>query len=260
MSILDIFKKHRASQGTENYIENSETAIAILSNYLAKYQGAKSRSLEKLIVWAVKDSNPRHVEWADATFKTKLVSALHQEQISGIKEIDLRVVPIEELSRLNDISECVAKNRIYISFHKDFLEPSLIKDTPVAWLECINGTENVKVSIYMLNPTLKSIWYIGRMEHPTITSTNDIVIKDSCKSISRQHATIVAEDGEYYLDCRLGGCRSRGGSVTKIIRVGGREDELISIVHKSVPPLKEGDIIELAKTVYYRFTLTNPSK
>ena len=90
---------------------------------------------------------------------------------------------------------------------------------------------------------------------------NDIVIRDNDSDktiqnnnncVSSAHCDIVVKDGIYYLRAMKNGCRTEGGSATKIIR-----DQIpieLRDVH-TLFPLKDGDIIELGKTVMLEFRI-----
>ena len=213
-------------------------------------------------LYVVKPADSTQVEWADAQFVTELKARLHEECIDAVKKIIVHSLEYEELRDLMGGGlqlRAIISDRLYYRTHR-FMREAEEKDVSFkpAWLVCIKGEEYVKSPVYALE-TGKKEWHIGRQEHPGLMLTNDIVIKDDCTSISRQHASIIAEGGKYYLKCKPGGCRSQGGQVTKIIRASsGKAEELLTLSHRHKGPLHEGDIVQLAHRVMYQFTYNQP--
>lgn len=244
----------------ENYIENKNEAITLISRHLSRYSESRDPNLEVLRLWVVSPATDTQVEWADGNFVRELKTRLHQERIDAIKAIEVTSVSPANLKDLiagkPNVYPIVA-DRLYYSTGRR-IETAVT--APKAWLECVEGREYVEDPVVALDNTGSKIWNIGRSRNPSGSEVNEIAIKDNCLDISRQQAAIVAAGGRYYLKCKPGGCRIRGGCVTKIERADGRQYELVSLDFDGLPPLDEGDRIQLSKTVFYRFTYTDPLK
>lgn len=245
----------------ENYLENKNDALNLICGHLARYSYSSDKNLEVLEMWVVIPENESEVFWADGNFLKDLKARLHQEMIEAIKEIKLNTITSEELKTIkaqDSQLKAMVEHRLYYKTYAKKKNVESERKASVAWLVCIGGQENVRNKVIKLEPETKQTWNIGRSEHPTVIDHNDIIINDDCKDISRQQATIVIDDGNYYVKCKEGGCRNRGGRVTKIIRSNGQQEELMTLSHRALSYLKEGDVIQLSKSVYLRFTYTEP--
>lgn len=272
MSIIDKLKglfyeednsnNSSASKSTkENYLENKNDALNLICGHLARYSYSSDKNLEVLEMWVCIPENESEVFWADGIFLKDLKARLHQEMIEAIKEIKLNTITSEELKTMKDQDsqlKSMVEHRLYYKTYAKKKKAEDVKKASVAWLVCIGGQENIKNKVIKLEPETKQTWNIGRSEHPTVIYHNDIIINDDCKDISRQQAAIVIDDGNYYVKCKEGGCRNRGGRVTKIIRSNGQQEELMTLSHRALSYLKDGDVIQLSKSVYLRFTYTEP--
>lgn len=272
MSIIDKLKglfyeednsnNSSASKSTkENYLENKNDALNLICGHLARYSYSSDKNLEVLEMWVVIPENESEVFWADGNFLKDLKARLHQEMIEAIKEIKLNTITSEELKTIkaqDSQLKAMVEHRLYYKTYAKKKNVESERKASVAWLVCIGGQENIKNKVIKLEPETKQTWNIGRSEHPTVIYHNDIIINDDCKDISRQQAAIVIDDGNYYVKCKEGGCRNRGGRVTKIIRSNGQQEELMTLSHRALSYLKDGDVIQLSKSVYLRFTYTEP--
>lgn len=248
----------------ENYIENKNEALNIICGHLARYSYSTDRNLAVLNLWVIAPESDSQVSWSDANFIKELKSRLHQERIDSIKNIEIKTVSMAEFGVIIERDQHImpmVENRLYYKTHAltDTSELNSNKASS-AWLICIGGIENVHDKIFKLDPETKNIWNIGRSEHPSILDTNDVVINEDCKDISRRQGAIIVDDGKYYMKCKDGGCRARGGRVTKILRTDGLQEELVSMSHRALSHLKEGDVIQLSKSVYFRFSYKQPVK
>lgn len=247
---------------TENYLENKNEALNIICGHLARYSYSTDKNLAVLDLWVVAPESDSQVPWADSIFLKELKIRLHQEMIEAVKNIEIKSVTLSELNNIisrDPLIKTMDDNRLYYKLHalsgKNDLTQS--KAFP-AWLVCIGGKGNVRDKIVRLDPEAQTLWNMGRSEKPSVIDTNDIVIDDDCKDVSRQQCAIIIDDGKYYLKCKNGGCRARGGRVTKIIRTNRQQEELVSLSHRALSHLNEGDVIQLSKSVYYRFTYIEP--
>lgn len=251
-----------ASKSTkENYLENKNDALNLICGHLARYSYSSDKNLEVLEMWVCIPENESEVFWADGIFLKDLKARLHQEMIEAIKEIKLNTITSEELKTIKAQDpqlKPMVEQRLYYKTYAKKKNVESERKASIAWLACIGGQENIKNKVIKLEPETKQTWNIGRSEHPTVIDYNDIIINDDCKDISRQQAAIVIDDGDYYVKCKEGGCRNRGGRVTKIIRSNGQQEELMTLSHRALSFLKDGDVIQLSKSVYLRFTYTEP--
>lgn len=265
MSIIQSIKilfKHK-----ENFIENKNDALNTICSRLSRFSYSSDRNLEVLELWVISTLDDNHVEWADGSFIKELKSRLQQEQITGIKSIELHHISTADISNLLSKDKAILpieEGRLYYKTHADSVASSgsvSIHDSSPAWLVCIGGKEYVSQKIYELDSTLLSVWNIGRTEKPSVVEKNDIFILDDCKGIDKLHAAIILDDGKFYLKCKPMGCRTRNGRnkvFTKIIRANGIKEELVTLSHRALPCLKEGDVINLSDLVYLRITFNNP--
>ena len=254
----------RSVSTAENYLENKNEALNIICAHLARYSYSTDKNLAVLSLWVVVPETDSQVSWADAGFLNELKTCLHQEMIEAVKSIEIESVTLDELGDIvsrDPLIKPMVENRLYYRTHALSEKSDLTRSRALpAWLICIEGRENVKDRIIRLDPDSRAVWNIGRGERPSVIDTSEIVIKDGWRDVSRQQGAVVRDDGNYYLKCKEGGCRARGGRVTKIIRSDGQPDELVSLSHRALSPLKEGDVIQLSKSVYYRFTCNEPEE
>lgn len=263
MSIIQIIK--RLFSNKENFIENKNDALNIICSHLSRYAHSSDSNLAVLELWIISSTDDNHIEWADSTFIKELKSRLQQEMITGIKSIELHHVSADDLtSLLNEEGSIlpIIEGRLYYKTHSiSEQNTSHTHGMSPVWLVCIGGNENVSQKIFEIDPTTKTIWNIGRSESPSVVEKNDVVISDDSKGVSRLHAAIILDEGKYYLKCKPRGCRTRNGQnkvFTKIIRTNRVEEELVTLSHKSLPFLKEGDIINLSDLVHFKVTFNNP--
>lgn len=263
MSIIQSIK--RLLNHKENFIENKNDALNIICSHLSRYSRSTDRNLAVLELWIVSTLDDEHVEWADGTFIKELKSRLQQELITGIKSIELHHISPDDICGLitgENMILPIIKGRLYYRTHGISEQGSTsIHGFAPAWLVCIGGVENVNQKIFELEPNTRYVWNIGRSENLSVVEKNDIVILDDCKGISRLHAAIILDEGKYYLKCKPRGCRAKNNHnkvFTKINRANGIEEELVTLSHKALPYLKEGDIINLSNLVYFRITFNNP--
>lgn len=258
MAWFNIFGKNQ-----QNYIESRNDALNIIVAGLSKYSYSKDRNLAVLTLWIVRENDSsENVTWADSSFIDELKVLLHQEMIEAIQIIEIEYIDPKELEAAKTSNKLVtlAPEQLYYTTRGLAASAEHKVTTNVAWLECIGGEEFLTDTVISLRPGKVKEWNIGRYDSKNLLKPNQIVISEDCMSVSRQHAAVIAENGKFYVRCNPGGCRARGGKLTKIIRADGSEDELVSFSHTAVPYLKDGDIIQLSKTIFLRFTTTRPRR
>ena len=132
-----------------------------------------------------------------------------------------------------------------------------------AVISAVDGFGSLESSV-TLDPQRSEPYHIGRGTFSQETGffrKNDIVIRsddndpeqnDRNRHVSRAHADILFHSNQFCIKALPGGCRSEGGSPTKIIR-NGAATELRDT--KTLFCLKDGDMIELGKSVIIIFRL-----
>ena len=134
-----------------------------------------------------------------------------------------------------------------------------------ASLSIIQGHGSCKEKEYILSAEDKTIYKIGRgavsLKSGYAYRVNDIIVEDNNPEpsiqklnnhVSSAQADIIIDDGFFYLKALPSGCRTLGGSPTKIIR-DQESKELRDIV--SSYKLIDGDVIELGKSVLLLFKI-----
>lgn len=134
-----------------------------------------------------------------------------------------------------------------------------------ASLSIFQGLGSCKENEYILSTDDKPIYRIGRgaisRKPGSAYRVNDIIIEENNpvqsiqklnNYVSSSQADIILDDGYFYLKAMPSGCRASGGSPTKIIR-----DQEPMELRDSVSSykLKDGDIIELGKSVLLLFRI-----
>ncbi len=134
-----------------------------------------------------------------------------------------------------------------------------------AIISVFQGLGSCKEKEYVLNSDDKSVYRIGRgaisRKPGSAYRVNDIIIDDSNPDpsiqklnnyVSSAQADVILDDGYFYLKAMPSGCRTSGGSPTKIIR-----DQEPMELRDSISSyrLKDGDIIELGKSVLLLFKI-----
>lgn len=194
----------------------------------------------------------------DASFEDSLRLALANAQFESLATGKLEIA--EEAPGESDSLICDGKVGL------SFIEKGEVKDVPVysaAVISVLDGRGSLAEESYTLRPdSKKNVFRIGRGRFSTKDAyrVNDIIIKDDEKDealaelnsyVSSAHADIVCRDSRFYLKVTPHGCRAMGGCATKLIHEGEvseiRDD-------RSLHMLKDGDLIELGKSVVLTFT------
>lgn len=160
------------------------------------------------------------------------------------------------------------ENPIIINSGKLEITPiNIEKKDEAAWnaeISIISNTGSLEKPFYTLFKEEGKVFHVGRGQISRKNGTyriNDIVIRDNDSDetiqknnncVSSAHCDIVVKDGIYYLSATKNGCRTEGGSATKIIR-----DQISTEIRdvQTLSPLRDGDIIELGKTVMLKFRM-----
>ncbi len=133
-----------------------------------------------------------------------------------------------------------------------------------ARITIVEGTGSMAEMEYIINGD-KSIYHIGRGKldrRDNQYRLNDIVIRtddpdadiqSNNNYVSQSQADIVFEEGAFYLKACRRGCRTYGGSPTKLIH----NQDIIELRNtEALYPLYDGDMIELGKRVVLLFNLS----
>jgi hypothetical protein len=134
-----------------------------------------------------------------------------------------------------------------------------------AVITVLKGHGSCKEKKYILCKDDKDIYHIGRgaisNKPGSAYRVNDIIVEENNPDpaiqkmnnfVSSAQADIILDDGHFYLKAMPTGCRSSGGSATKIIR----DQKPMELRDSNINhPLQDGDIIELGKSVLLYFSI-----
>ncbi|MCM1223468.1 MAG: hypothetical protein NC548_54365, partial [Lachnospiraceae bacterium] len=164
----------------ENYIQNKNIAINLISTELSKYAYSNDRNLTVLKLWIISPQDPTQVSWADDSFKEDLANELSQQRIDAVKQIEVLTPSLPEFLKIREadpeIRELSPKRMYYKTEPKRrAVTPGYVKK---AWLVCRQGNEHMVKEVIELNPEKRQRWNIGRCEQVSINNMNDMVIKE----------------------------------------------------------------------------------
>lgn len=156
----------------------------------------------------------------------------------------------------------VSSNKLYISIKtKDTKSTVSSENELLVHISCVEGTGSLAKRKYVLDSSKKTTFYIGRGQTSIkdgFYRVNDIVIKsDETNSdlannnsyVSRSQANIIIKDSRVFLQAMKSGCRTEGGSSTKIIH----NQEMMELRDtRTLYPIVDGDMIECGKRVLLR--------
>lgn len=274
-----VSEDHNVKRTRETFIENRSTAFDLICKHLSRFANNKDVILSRnnvLNLWVVRPSNDSEIPFVDAHFDEDLLIKLNQAGIEFIELIKKAAIPksyIDHIIQFNG-AETISEGRLYYKLSEgqrskeDHNEapseqPYNIEDNSSlqAHLICIKGQEYLSGKTFLIDAEQKKEWNIGRGTHSV---SNDIVINDDYRDISRRHAAVVWDDGEWYGRCREGSCRNlmdnADGPSTKIRRINSDIIEELGLHHRKKNPLKDGDVIILSKELELLFTLSPDSK
>lgn len=264
-------RKETTEQKFSTAIDKRAFVIKELLKKFRDSTGADSRLIENLLIIVVRDEDEDDMikfDWTGKRFEDDLRRELTNAFLDNIGRKSLKVVLRSKSEAETGI--CLIENQVYYKWEKpETSSTTKPKDMPyervLATLSLIEGTGSLVKSSYILDPDKKKVYHIGR----GITSrkagkyrVNDIVVKDNERDeelqqfnahVSSAHADILFRNNKYYLKASVGGCRTTGGSPTKIVR----DEKEIELRDPSlIYPLQSGDMIELGKKVLLIFSLS----
>lgn len=247
----------------DNAIDNRDRAVKLIVDTMKSAIGTTASALAHLVIWVQVDSpdyDPLAYAWADDKMLDNLRLALDNAMLEavGAGSITLRFAVKEDIKA----SRTVVKNALYCSWQ--IPEPEThTEGHNNARISLISGSGSLEQEYYILDGEKKSVYHIGRGhtgQHSGSYRINDIVIENAPADetamqansfVSSAHADIIYRNSRFYLKACPGGCRSTGGSPTKLIH---NEKALeLSDVH-SMHPINHGDMIELGKSVLLLFS------
>lgn len=249
----------------DNAIDNRDMAVRKIVDSFRTAIGTNSRDFETLVVHVVyseKPYDPLLHAWADDDFIESLRRALDNALLSAIgsDRITLNTVHIDDLDR-QQLKEIVP-DTLYVAW-QSARKATEAKAVGHGRISLVEGTGSLAQPFYDLSTEAKTKYCIGRgavSRKDGRLRQNDIVINpedpdpqinQSNMCVSSAHADIVVRPGRFYLKAADGGCRSKGGAPTKLIR----GESVIELSDTSAMlPLQSGDIIELGKNVCLLFT------
>lgn len=265
---------HNASKTKETFIENRNTAIELVIMHLSRYANNEDILLNRqniLNLWVVRPRNDSEIPFVDEKFDHDLIIRLTQTGVEFIDTVKITSISRDFIENLIDYYnvETISEGRIYYKLtggiktredeHKsNILIPNEDNQTiNNVFLECVKGSEYVEKYKYDLIPSSQTEWKIGR---GTQSFLNDIIIKDEITTVSRRHAAIVWDNGNWYGRCRDGSCRRLNcgvGPTTKLRREETGKVEELDLYHKKKDPLKDGDIIIISPDIEFKFCASN---
>lgn len=245
----------------DNAIDNRDRAVKLIVDTMRSAIGTTASALAHLVIWVQVDSpdyDPLAYAWADEKMLEDLRLALDNAMLEavGAGSITLRFAVKEDIKA----SRTVVKNALYCSWQ--IPEPDT-ENLYKARISVMPGMGMLEQEHYDLDGEKKSVYHIGRGHKGMKSETyriNDIVIDETAADeatmqansfVSSAHADIIFRNGRFYLKACPGGCRSTGGSPTKLIH-DEKALELSDV--NSMHPISHGDMIELGKAVLLLFT------
>lgn len=256
----------QSSSILNNAIDNRDSAVRKIVDSFRPAIGTSSRDFETLVVYVVyteKPYDPLLHAWADDKFVDSLRRALDNALLSAVGAENIILTPLHiDNSDLQSAKEIVP-DTIYVTWRSNKKE---MKTDVVcrAKISLVVDTGSLAQPVYYLSTDAKAKYTIGRgkvSRRDNHLRQNDIVINGNDPDpeinelnmrVSSAHADIIVRSGRFYLKAADGGCRSRGGSPTKLIRC---EDVIELSDTSAMLPLQDGDIIELGKTVCLLFNI-----
>ena len=265
-------KKETTEQKFATAIDKRAFVINELLKKFRSSTGTDTKLMENLVIIVIRneeDDDMTKYDWIGKRFEDDLKRELTNAFLEKIGSKSLQII----LKPKSETEDCISliDNQVYYKWGK---ADTSVDDKPIeipyerviASVSIIEGTGSMMQPSYVLDSDRKKIFHIGR----SVTSrkggkyrVNDIVIKDKeadhdlieCNAhVSSTHADIVFKNNKFYIKAAIGGCRTIGGSPTKLVR-----DEKATELRDTnlLYPLEDGDIIELGKNVLLVFSLTD---
>ncbi|MDE6536112.1 MAG: procyclic acidic repetitive family protein [Muribaculaceae bacterium] len=264
-------RKETAEQQFATAIDKRAYVINELLKKFRSSTGTDTKLMEDLVIFVVRneeDDDMAKYDWIGKRFEDDLRRELTNAFLDRIGSKSLQIV----LKPKSEIEGCISliDNQVYYKWGRADVAKDDSNELPyervTASLSIIEGTGSMMKPVYTLDSDSKKIYHIGRgvaSRKAGKYRVNDIVIKDKeadeellqCNShVSSSHADIVFKNNRFFLKASIGGCRSIGGSPTKIVR-----DEKATELRDTnlMYPLEDGDMIELGKNVLLIYTIMN---
>ena len=237
--------------------------VKLIVNSMAGATGTSAKMLADLTVWVAvpsKDFDPLDYAWADERLISDLRLALDNAMLEAVGSRSI-VTRFDTVDHIPENARTLVEDQLYVTWRSEAPRPK--ESAPVkARISAVEPMGTLRQSEYLIDSAIKPVWHIGRgAVSPAAGSyrRNDIMIHDADPSaemqkinnhVSSNHADIVARSGRFYLKACAGGCRSLGGSPTKLVH----NDKPIEITDTAtLHPLADGDLIELGKSVLLQF-------
>lgn len=248
---------------TGNAIDRRDKAVKLIVNSMAGATGTSAKMLADLTVWVAvpsKDFDPLDYAWADERLISDLRLALDNAMLEAVGSRSI-VTRFDTVDHIPENARTLVEDQLYVTWRSEAPRPK--ESAPVkARISAVEPMGTLRQSEYLIDSAMKPVWHIGRgAVSPAAGSyrRNDIMIHDADPSaemqkinnhVSSNHVDIVARSGRFYLKACAGGCRSLGGSPTKLVH----NDKPIEITDTAtLHPLADGDLIELGKSVLLQF-------
>lgn len=257
MSIFSIFNPKPSGIKNEekkqpNVIVRQNEIISAVVGYLKQFYGQKAFH-DSIVVWTTNQEN--RVAIHDDGFLDDLCLALENANLHVIAKANI-LVEDDKPPENNNFHK--ALEGLFIEIRRTTVEAVSGK----ARITSVPGFGTLSQNEYVLDSTQKTVFHIGRGEIGKYGSyrVNDIVVKADetdpeqkvrNNNVSSVHADIVFRNNAFHLKAMPRGCRSTGGSATKIVRTHSKPFELEDTI--TLSPLHHGDLIELGKNVLLKF-------
>jgi len=250
-------KNKKEKKQADNAVELQEEIIDAIVSYLKQFYGRDFS--EAIVIWTTNQRN--QVAVRSAGFKDALCLALENANLHEIAKAET-VFEFQDPPENNNFHQ--ASGGLFIEIRSRITIPTIAADCK-ARITAVPGFGSLSQKEYVLDPTQKTVFHIGRGEisRHEAYRINDIVIKpdesdfkqsEKNSNVSGAHADIIFKNNSFRLRAMPRGCRSAGGSATKIVHGDNLPVELEDTI--TLYPLQHGDLIELGKNVLLKFEIT----
>lgn len=239
----------------------AETVKELILNSVAPYTGKDD--FVGLSIWV---NDQIYHALSTEKFKADLRAAFDSMRLFSLGKSEISIIHGEptQQDKASPLTKkgIIPKGILWIRLiEKGAAEPKHVK----ASVSVFQGLGSCKEKEYILSSEDKPVYRIGRgtisRKPGSSYRVNDIIVEDNNPDpgiqkmnnyVSSAQADIILDDGYFYLRAMPSGCRTQGGSPTKVIR-----DQEAFELRDSVSSfkLKDGDVIEMGKSVLLQFKI-----
>jgi len=259
MNAFEQFFKNKPN----NFVDLKHEIKKNILNYLVQFRGNDDFSKNNTIIFWVTDQTNQSV-MRNRDFNEWLCLVFEEEGLHNIAKAKMQY-EFKEPRENNNFHKAIDGLYIEIRNLEDLVLDNI---SGKARITSVSGLGTLAKINYTLDATKKTTFYIGRGKNSNYNPChiNDIVIKEDETDfeqkernmyVSSEHAAVFYERNTFFLRALPGGCRSSGGSSTKLIH-SGKKDELDNMNTGLL--LHDGDYIELGKKVILKFEIVKDNK